>query len=789
MDDAAPRCYALTPEYATETLRLHPSRPQKSPMSRILRSCLALSGALCLLPVLASAQSAPTIAQFMSPASPLDLVAARKADRVAWMAYDQGRRNVYTAAAPDFRPVRLTRFLEDDGVDVSGVRLSDDGAVAVFVRGSAPNRAGWVANPAHDPDGAERAIWAVRTTGGPAWRIAEGGGPELSPDGRWVLYVKDGQIYRGRVSPVAPVTDIDKGEKPFITAWGTNGNPRWSPDGAKIAFVSNREHHSFIAVYDVRSRSVSYMAPSVDFDAAPVWSPDGTRIAFTRRPGLPFGQQTQQGSGSIGNPSGPAARGGGANVCAVERGGGRGGGRGGAVPDTALPVDREFPGLCRATFAGGYTLSIMVADLATGAAREVWHNEPNERVFTSIPRLLWGGDHLVFPLSPADDEWDRYWSIPVAGTSGRPTLLTTTDGLIEDATSAALSADGRTLYFTTNAQDIERRHVWAVPTAGGTPVRVSTGDGIETYPQPLASGKQVAVLYFDARRPASVGLVPATGGKARIIFPTLGRDFPTEAHVVPEIVVVKSPDGLDVHSQLFLPSNLPPGERRPALVFVHGGPRRQMLPGYHYMQFYHWAYAYNQWLASQGYVVLSVNYRSGIGYGRSFRDAPNTGGRGNAEYQDVLAAGKYLQTRAEVDPDRVGIWGLSYGGVLTAQALARNSDVFVAGADLAGVHLWGSSLDTAAVSYRSSAIAAIDGWKSPVFLVHGDDDRNVDFAQTVGLVQLLRARNIYHELMVIPDDLHESMFHSIWLDTWERMGTFLKRFVWERQPAPVSPPR
>lgn len=199
--------------------------------------------------------------------------------------------------------------------------------------------------------------------------------------------------------------------------------------------------------------------------------------------------------------------------------------------------------------------------------------------------------------------------------------------------------------------------------------------------------------------------------------------------------------------------------------------------GYHYMHFYHMAYAINQWLASQGYVVMSVNYRSGIGYGKSFRTAPNTGGRGNAEYQDVLASGKYLQTRPDVDPKRVGIWGLSYGGVLTAQALARNSDVFKVGVDLAGVHLWGSSLDPENVSYRSSAIAAIDTWKSPVLLVHGDDDRNVAFAQTTGLVQLLRAHNVEHELIVFPDDVHESLIYKRWMYTLDRMEDFLRRHL------------
>jgi dipeptidyl aminopeptidase/acylaminoacyl peptidase len=206
-----------------------------------------------------------------------------------------------------------------------------------------------------------------------------------------------------------------------------------------------------------------------------------------------------------------------------------------------------------------------------------------------------------------------------------------------------------------------------------------------------------------------------------------------------------------------------------------------MLPGYHYMQFYHWAYAFNQWLASQGYIVLSVNYRGGIGYGNSFRRAENTNARGNSEYQDVLAGAHYLQSRADVDPSRIGIWGLSYGGLLTAQALARNSDIFVAGADLAGVHLYGNAIDTAAVSWRSSSVSEIANWKSPVFLVHGDDDRNVDFSQTIGLVNLLRAHGVHYELMVIPDDLHESMLHSIWVDTWNRIGDFLHRFVWERQ--------
>lgn len=770
---------------------------------------MAMAASLATAVPLAAQQKA-TVAQFLSPSSPLLLSSAHKADRVAWMAYDRGMRNVYTAAAPDFAAVKLTNFTGDDGQDISDVELSDDGSVIIFVRGSAPNRFGWVANPAQDPAGSERAIWAVRAAGGPAWRVAEGSAPELSPDGRYVLYVKGGQIYRAKVAKGAPMTAVDTGGLPFIKEWGRNSAPKWSPDGQKIAFVSGRENHSFIAVYDVPTRKLKYIAPSVDCDATPTWSPDSKRIAFSRRPGTPFGQQAQTGTGGIGNPPGPAVNtvaaaaaqaagatiynagcGGGFGGRGGGGGGGGGGGRGGRGGDATTPAEtpgraalRQSPGFYNATFAGGHTLELLVADVATGTAKAVWHNAPRDTVFTSLNNMQWADNQVVFPVTFPRDEWERWYSLNVNG--GTPVRLTTTDGIIEDATSISISSDGRTFFYCTNAGDIERRHIWAVPTAGGTPKQISLGRGIETYPQPLASGKSVAVIYFDARTPASIGLVPVTVAEPKIIYPKLGKDFPTAAHVDPQIILTKAADGMEIHNQLFMPKDMKPGEKRPALIFVHGGPQRQMLPGYHYMQFYHWAYAYNQYLADQGFIVLSINYRGGIGYGRSFRSAPGTNAAGNSEYQDVMAGAKFLQGRTDVDNKRIGIWGLSYGGLLTSEALARNSDIFVAGVDLAGVHLYGNTLDTAVTSFKSSAVGAIDGWKSPVMLVQGDDDRNVDFAQMVGLVQLLRARNIYYELTVIPDDVHESLVHKNWVDTFDKMTVFLKKFVWDKQAVPTA---
>jgi dipeptidyl aminopeptidase/acylaminoacyl peptidase len=788
-------------------------------------------------PLVSAPPAVPSYQLYLSPASPQEVVAATKVDRVAWVDYAEGKRNAYTAAAPLFAPVRLTNFQKDDGIMMSGIKISDDGSTVVFLRGEQPNRDGWSPNPSADPSGPEHAIWAARTNSvGNAWRVVDAANPEIAPDGSSILFVKGGQIYRAKLTPIKPASEVDRGEKAFITEWGLQSDPKWSPDGRKIAFVSTRTDHSFIVVYDVATRSVKYMSPGVDFDTMPLWMPDSKHLIFERRPGLPFGQQAQQGTGAMGLPNGPALPTA-AAATPVARGGGRGAGRGNqdaaaAEATPAAPATNNSPGLMRATFKGGYTLAFYKADVATGEAQETWHNQPNDTIAANIGNAHLAGDLVIFqfavgggrggrggggrggggrgaaapaatgatpaatpetpatgatpPASPETpaapvDEWDRYYSLNAMDASARPVLLTTTDGLIEDRTSIAVSADAKTFYYCTNAKDIERRHIWSVPVGGGTPTQITIGDGVETSPVPLASGKYLATISASWNMPQSVGVwkMGAEAQAQKIIFPTSRPGFPMDAHVKPEIVITKAADGMEIHNQLFLPKDLKPGERRPAIVFVHGGPQRQMMPAYHYMQFYHWAYGINEWLASQGYIVMSINYRLGIGYGRSFRAAANAGAAGNSEYQDVVAGGKYLQTRADVDPNRIGIWGLSYGGLLTSQALARNSDIFKAGVDLAGVHLWGSSLDPESVSYKSSTIGAIDGWKSPVLLIQGDDDRNVAFQQMTGLIQLLRQRDVYYELIVFPDDVHESLLHSRWIYTLGRMETFLHRFLGE----------
>jgi dipeptidyl aminopeptidase/acylaminoacyl peptidase len=709
-----------------------------------------------------------TIEQILAPAYSFELVAAKKADRIAWIAFEQGKRNVYTAAAPDFTPVRLTNFKDDDGIDLTKLSIADDGGMLLFVRGHTANKSGWVANPASDPKGGERSLWAIKSNGGEPWKVAAPVDGLRSPDCRWVLVEKNGQIYRTTVQPAVAAAKPEKDEPPLFITFGTNSNPRWSPDSKRIAFVSNRGDHSLIGIYDMDRSKVTYMAPGVDHDSSPAWSEDGKQIAFIRRPGTPFGQQN--------NPAGKG------------KGGFKGGfGKGKAdfakEDKSAEPPQKKeagepkqiaaAKGLTKATFNGGSTISFWVADTTTGQGREFWHNPPKGNRFGNVNKIDWAGQNVIFSVEL--DEWARDYSVPIAGGEAEPITLTPGEGMVE---STSLSSDGKYLYYCTNAEDIDRRHIWKVSMAGGKPMQLTKGTDIETSPAAIASGNYVAMLFANTKRPQSVAVVSSSGSdKPRVIFPQLTPNFPLEEQVVPQNVTLKAADGLEFHNQLFLPNDLKPGERRPAIVFVHGGPQRQMLLGYHYMHFYHMAYAINQYLANQGYIVLSVNYRSGIGYGKSFRNAPNRGAKGNSEYQDVLAAGQYLKGRADVDPKRIGIWGLSYGGVLTSQALARNSDIFAAGVDMAGIHLWGNSLDPGSVSYQSSSISHIDKWKSPVLLIHGDDDRNVAFSQTTGLVQLLRAHNVPFELIVFPDDVHDFLLFHRWQTSFHATDDFFKRHL------------
>ncbi len=666
-----------------------------------------------------------TVESILSSPFPSELAVSAKGSRIAWVFNAQGKRNIWVAEGPSFTARQLTRYKHDDGQEISELRFTADGAALVYVHGGNKNAAGEAPNPTSDTEGADQSVWTVGWAAGSVPRKLDAGRNPAVGAGR-VAYVKDNQVW------IAPLAGTRKPKQ--IIVRGQNSAPVWSPDGKKLAFVSNRTTHSFITVYDPRTKRLQYVAASVDRDSTPRWSPDSRSLAFIRQPA-----------------------------------------RGGDVP-VGSPLVRQD---------ALNPWAIWVTDLAGGGARAIWRSgdraEDNQPSPAGAFILQWAAaERIVF--ASEQDGWLRFYSIRSDG--GEPLALTPGESEFEHA---AYTGELRTLVFTSNSGDIDRRHIWRVGVAGGPPEAVTQGDGIEWAPAVTGDGKHLAYFASNARQPAMpfVRRLDATTASRMLAPEMLPRDFPSAKLAVPAQVIVESPDGLKIHSQLFLPPDARPGDKRPAMIFMHGGPMRQMMLGWHNRGYYHRAYAFNQYLASRGYVVLSVNYRSGISYGRAFRQAKDRGAFGASEYQDIVAAGKYLQGRPEVDAARVGLWGGSYGGYLTALGLARNSEIFAAGVDLHGVHDWSTrditagamNAERARIAREASPVSSVEKWKSPVFLVHGDDDRNVNFGQTTDLVARLRQRNIVFEQMVFPDEVHDFLLYKHWVRIYEASADFIARHL------------
>ena len=655
-----------------------------------------------------------TLEQALGSAFPFEITAAARANRVAWVVSWNGPWNVWVAEGPAYEGRQLTQYANDDGQEISDVHLSADGRWVVFVRGGSKNRAGEVPNPTSDTKGAEQAVWVVEFSGGTPRKLGEGADPVVSLAGDRVVWTKGGAVWAISLEQGATAAQLFK-------ARGAAEQLVFSPDGSRLAFVSSRDDHAFIGIYDMAASKVDWIDPSTSSDETPAWSPDGGKIAFVRRP--------------------------------AERKAG------------------VFGARC-----AGTPWSIRVAELATGKTVEVFRSaEGRGSVFQPVfsgDSLVWtSAGLLVFPWEQSG--WKQLYGIRREG--GPPQRLTQGSFEVEYLTAAP---DGKSMIAATNQDDIERRHLWRI-TPGGSPVRLTPGNGIEWAPAPLGEGA-IAFLRSDARTPARAAIRLPSGQIKDLAPATLPADFPSAALVEPQRVKFAAADGLEISGQLFLPRNAAGIERRPAVIFFHGGSRRQMLLGWHPMYYYHNAYAFNQYLVSRGYVVLSVNYRSGIGYGMEFREALRYGATGASEYQDVVGAGLYLRNRPDVDPARIGLWGGSYGGYLTALSLARASHLFAAGVDLHGVHDWSllrSGLDDEAkrLAKSSSPIADVDGWRSPVLFIHGDDDRNVPFSQTPLLEEALRERKVEFEEIVFPDEVHDFLLQKNWLRAYHAASDFLDR--------------
>jgi len=683
---------------------------------------LIVFGLISLIVSTASAQNL-TLSQLLKTPYVSNLAASSQNTDILFVLNKEGRRNVFKVT-PNEQLQQLTQFNDDDGQEISSLSLSKDGQWAVFVRGG-DHGANSMAKPIDPKSGIvapKIAIYSIHLPTGQVKQLAEGDFPALNPDSKTLAFISRDQIMN------VPI-DGSASAKLLFYARGSSRALQWSPDGKKLAFASRRTTHSFIGVFEQGKKNIHWVAPSFFKDDFPNWSPDGASLAFVRQPAT-----------------------------------------GGEIDSITAKKHRPW--------------AIMVSNLNTNHIQQIW--EAPQTLQASVPAWQ-GGINLNWPTEQQlvflsyQDGWPHLYSI---APSGKNFKQITKGNFSVDQIS--FSSDGKQIAFAANTgkekQDLDRKHIGVVQVDGSAFRMLTSGDGISSAPIFINQNQQLAIIHGSSKLPPSPAIISLSNNVApKRLAQSIFQDFDEQALIVPEQVSFKSEDGLLVYGQLFKPKKAQ--GKTPALVYIHGGPRRQMFLGWHFMDYYFYDYAFNQYLASQGFTVLAVNYRMGTGYGYAFQNPDHVGNLGASEYLDILAAGKWLSNQKGIDANKIGVYGGSYGGYLTAFALGKNSDIFKVGVDIHGVHNrerkpadgpTAPDADLAAkLASDSSPSNYVDKWTSPVLIIHGDDDQNVNFTQSLDLVNRLKARNVQAEYLVIPDETHHWMVFDNLLQVKQATAEFL----------------
>lgn len=680
-----------------------------------------------------------TIKDVKSYAFPSELVASAKGDKIALAMNEQGVRNIYVGEAPDFKLRKLTNYQIDNGQEITSISISSNGKWVVFVLGG-EHGGNWDREKAVNTNSSQIPlkvrICQIPFTGGNVKVISDGDYPSISHNGEVVAFIKDDQPW---VCNLDSIKEEDFFEIPrqLVQTRGKVSDLQWSPVNNQIAFTVDRGNYSFVAYTqlgkELESETIKWVSPGFYKDFSPRWSPKGDQIAFIRT----------------------NAKGG--------------------DPDS-LSIRKPT------------IWSIQLSDLKNSLAKKIWESTRNNR--GTLPPTD-GRANLLYPsndiinFTSYQDGYPHLYSVSTKG--GTATCLTPGNFMVEHI---SLSSNKQFLIFDGNfgpdPNDYHRRHIGMVSIDKPDMKIVTSGEGIE-WSAKIASGKdQLVYLGATAQKGPQVFVKSANNTSSALSAHLYPANFPEKSLVTPKSVSFKSLDGLTVYGQVF--DNGDGKQNKPAVVFVHGGPARQMLLGWHYSDYYDNAYALNQYLANQGFVVLSVNYRLGIGYGFEFQHPSNF--LVAPEYWDVKAAGEWLAKQSNVNPKKIGLWGGSYGGYLTAMGLGKDSKLFAAGVDIHGVHDWlvynekalfgeankkAPDADWAATLIaKSSPISYVNTWTSPVLFIHADDDRNVAFQQSIDLIKRLEKKKVNMETMVIVDDNHHWFKHDNAVHVLEATAEFLK---------------
>jgi dipeptidyl aminopeptidase/acylaminoacyl peptidase len=598
--------------------------------------------------------------------------------------------------------------------------------------------------------GREGDAWQVDVDGGEPRRLwdsgAAGSGLVPSPDGTRVAFARDGDLFVRSVADGRDIrlTSTDAGES----------SPVWSPDGTRLAFVS---------------------VAATPRTEAPAFS--GSKILYAYADRQPSDIGVVPAAGGAVTPIGP-------------------------TPATeAAPRWIDAARLSLQRISGDYrTREILVADAGTGEARRL-HADVDPKFWSLTylnPEPVPSPDGRWIAFISDRDGWDHAYVVSPSGGEARQL----TRGAFE-VSRLAWSPDSARVAFDVNDRDAPGvRHLAVLPVAGGTMTRLTSGRGTNTEPSWSPDGRRLLYQHTDPRSPADLFAIGADGGEATRLTDSLPDGIDRQAFVEPVFVRYPSKDGKPVPAYLFAPPGLDRASRHPAIVWVHGDGVTQNYDGWHVRRDYAVYYSFHQYLVQRGYVVLAVDYRGSIGYGREWRQG-HYRDLGGHDYEDVAAGVEYLKSLGYVDTARVGVWGLSYGGFMTLQALTVTPELFACGIDVAGVVDWrdwyrdpdgpwikgrmGSPADDPDLYRRTAPIERVGRIVRPLLVLHGTADVNVPYLESVRLVDEALKAGKALEFMMYPGEFHYFHRAHVLRDAWLRVERFFDRHLRGGAGAPGTP--
>jgi dipeptidyl aminopeptidase/acylaminoacyl peptidase len=703
--------------------------------SIVLIVSLTLTLATAVFAQTAAAKSPLTIEQLIDIKHPSSPVWAPNGKHVAFIWDRAGVSNLYVASSDgNDQPVALTSFPEGG---VNEFFWSQDSQTIFFPRSGD--------------------LWEVAASGAtpkPVWTTpTQESEIVLSPDGKRVAFVRSnsgGDSENSRESELI-VRSLADGTETAVTKDPVRiSDIIWSPDGNSLAYIAG--------------------AKVIHHDEAPSYS--GAKIIYRTseyRPGQIY-----------------AIRVGGDKPVAVgspEEYGGLA-----WLDNTHLVFDHVSDNF--------KTYTIYVADASGGRQRTVY--EITEKEFWSIPD--WGeagaqpwpspdGKWIAF-LGDRDG-WDHLYVVSAAGGEA----IQLTKGHFE-AWRPAWSHDSTRIAFDANEADRPGdRHI-GIATIGSDPAHVTityvtAGNGTNIEPHWSADDKRLIYQHTDTQNSADLFVAEAKAtAKPVRLSKSMPASIDKSQFVEPEFVHFPGPDGKPVPGWLFVPHNLDRSKKHPAIIWVHGDGVNQNYDGWHVQRNYAVYYSFHQYLLQQGYVVFAPDYRGSIGYGRDWRNGVfmDVGGK---DAKDAWMSANYLRTLSYVDPDRIGIWGLSYGGFFTLIAMTDQPTLFKAGVDVAGVVDYvmyysdpyhggwtesriGRPEQNPQVYAQASPISHIDRLARPLLVLHGTADVNVPYLESVWLIDeaLKKGKGSLVSFMMYPGEFHYFTREHVLDDAWHRVDSF-----------------